>query len=102
MNSDSGEKPNKKDSIFMPCSCPVRLSVCLCVVLRNCVQFFLGFSLALRSHDQFQASPSLKKNKSMNSDSGEKPNKDVSIFSSSIILINDFFYKYLLDKIFNF
>ena len=32
------------------------LSVCLSEVLRHRVQFFLGLSLALMSHDQFQAS----------------------------------------------
>ena len=33
----------------------VRPSVCSSVVLRHQVQFFLGLSLALRSHDQFRA-----------------------------------------------
>ena len=34
----------------------VRVSVCLSVCLRHLMQFFLGLSLAMRSHDQFQAS----------------------------------------------
>ena len=34
----------------------IAMSVCLFVCLRHWVQFFRGLSLALRSHDQFQAS----------------------------------------------
>ena len=40
--------------------CPsVCLSVCLCVCLRHRMQFFRGLSLALRSHDQFQANTNI-------------------------------------------
>ena len=51
--------PERLHDFFGPESpCPlVCLFVCLSVCLRHCVQFFLrGLSLALRSHDQFQAS----------------------------------------------
>ena len=40
----------------------VALSVCLCVCFRHEVQFFLGLSLALRSHDQIPASDLLRVN----------------------------------------
>ena len=41
--------PHWSDTVIeLPCPC-----VCLFVCLRHQVQFFLGLSLALRSHDQF-------------------------------------------------
>ena len=45
-------RPHRADSVIeLPCP-----SVWMSVCLRQGVQFFCGLSLALRSHDQFQAS----------------------------------------------